>query len=250
MIQKGVHIFLLKSGAVFFRFRNFLFPLFIIVVLIFTKPALFLGRSDVDVAVVILGFITALTGVLLRLFVIGLAYIKRGGKDGRVYADDLVTGGVYAHVRNPMYVANFLAIVGIALIYGSVWVYIIVIPFFAYIYLSIVTAEEDYLRKHFGVQYEVYSKKVNRFIPDFSGLPQTLKQFSYDWKKAIRKDYGTSIGILVGCYALWLCKSYYFYNLSQNKYRIIIVAAPLILLAILYLCARYLKKSGQLSSKT
>ncbi len=248
MIQKAIHIFLLKSGAVFFRFRNSLFPVFIVVTLIFTKPALFLGKSGADIFVVICGFIIALTGAFFRLFVIGLAYIKRGGKGGKVYADDLVTEGIYAHVRNPMYVANFLAVVGMALIYGSPWVYIIIIPLFAYIYLSIISAEEEYLYKHFGAQYEAYCKKVNRFVPDFSGLRGTLKQFSFDWKKAIRKDYGTFIGIAAGSYAIWLCKDYHFYNLSHSEYKIFIMWGPFVLFAMLYSYARYLKKTGRLTS--
>jgi len=248
MIRHIWHDFFLKSGAIFFRFRNFLFPTFIITLFVFTKPALFLGRRDIDVVVVILGFIIALLGILFRLFVIGFAYIKRGGKDGRVYAHGLVTGGIYGHVRNPMYIGNFFGIVGIAMIYGSVWVYIFVVPFFTYVYVSIVVTEEDYLRNRFGAEYEAYCKKVNRFIPNFSGLKDTLEKSSYDWRKAIRKDYGTFIGVLVGCYMTWLLKSYYFYNLKQGKYKLFIILFPLILLGSFYCLVRYLKKSGRLRS--
>ncbi|MDD5491494.1 MAG: isoprenylcysteine carboxylmethyltransferase family protein [bacterium] len=246
MMRKIFHAFLLKSGTVFFRLRNYLFPIFIIMVLVFTKPALFLGREDIDIALVTLGFIISIGSALFRLFVIGLAYIARGGKDGHVYAEGLVTQGIYAHVRNPMYVANFLVVVGITLIYGSFWLYFVLIPFFAYIYLSIVTAEEDYLRSHYNEEFQAYCQKVNRFIPDFSGLRETIKQFPYDWKKAIRKEFGTSIGILAGSYSLWLYKRYHFYNLGQSEYRIFIVEIPLILLAIIYCSIMYLKKTGRL----
>ncbi len=240
--------FVLKCGAVFFRFRNFLFPSFIIMLFAFTRPALFLGRKDLDVFIVLVGLITALAGVFLRLFTIGFAYIQRGGRDGKVFADGLVTEGVYAHVRNPMYVANFLIIVGISLIYGSSWVYFLVIPFFVFVYLSIVAAEEDYLHKHFGPAYQEYCKKVNRFIPDFSGINMTMKRFSYDWKKAIRKDYGTAIGAMVGCYIIWLRKIYYFYDFGRHKHNLALVILTLAILACLYGLALYLKKSGRLSS--
>lgn len=245
-MQKILHSVLLKSGKVFFRFRNALFPVFIILALIFTKPALFLGRKNIDATLVMLGFIIALGAAAFRLFVIGLAYIARGGKDGRVYAEGLVTQGIYAHVRNPMYVANFLVVVGITLIYGSFWLYVVVIPLFAYIYLSITTTEEDYLREHYGAEFAAYCAKVNRFFPDFSGLRETIKQFPYDWKKAIRKEFGTSIGILAGSYALWLYKRYCFYNLGRSEYRIFIVSIPLTLLAIVYCSIMYLKKTGRL----
>jgi protein-S-isoprenylcysteine O-methyltransferase Ste14 len=248
MIRDIWPIFLLKSGAIFFRFRNFLFPVFIITLFVFTKPALFLGRRKIDFVVVILGFIIALLGMLFRLFVIGFDYIKRGGKDGRVYADGLVTGGIYSHVRNPMYIGNFFCILGIALIYGSLWAYIFVLPFFVYIYLSIVVTEENYLRSHFGAEYETYCKRVNRFIPNFSGLRNTLEKFSYDWRKAIRKDYGTFFGVLLGCYLTWLRKIYYFRALKHSKYELLIILFPLILIGLSYCLVRYLKKRELLSS--
>lgn len=239
---------LLKSGALFFRFRNYLFPVFVIVVALFTSPALFLGRRDWDVVVMICGFLIALSGILFRLFVIGFDYIKRGGKDGHVYADGLVTGGIYNHVRNPMYIGNFLGIAGISLIYGSPWVYGLVVPFFAYIYVSIILTEEDYLRKRFGAEFEAYCKRVNRFIPRFNHLKATLEKSTYDWKKALRKDYGTFFGMLVGCTMAWLGKMYHLYGLEQNPHRVPIIALPLVLLGSLYIGVRYLKKSGRISS--
>lgn len=246
MIKTAWRSFLLKSGAIFFRFRNFLFPIFIIILLVFTRPALFLGRKNIDSVIVVAGFLIALAGALFRLFVIGFAYIKRGGKEGRVYADNLVTEGIYAHVRNPMYIGNFFIIVGISLIYGSPWVYIFVIPFFSYVYLSIVVAEENYLLKHFGPSYEAYCKQVNRFIPNFSGLKDTLKQLSYDWMKALRKDYGTFLGVLVGCHITWIIKMYYFYDFASNKYKIPFLVFPFVLIGACYWLVRRLKKSGKL----
>jgi protein-S-isoprenylcysteine O-methyltransferase Ste14 len=239
---------LLKSGAFFFRFRNYLFPVFVIVVALFTRPALFLDRREADLFVVVAGFVIALSGILFRLFVIGFDYIKRGGKDGHVYADGLVTGGIYAHVRNPMYIGNFLGIVGISMIYGSPWVYALVVPLFSYIYISIILTEEDYLRKRFGAEFEAYCKKVSRFVPRFDHLKETLHKSTYDWKKAIRKDYGTFIGVLVGCAMAWLGKMYYFYDLGHSPYRVFIVAFPLVLLASLYGWVRFLKKSGRIAS--
>ncbi|MFH1876249.1 MAG: isoprenylcysteine carboxylmethyltransferase family protein [Candidatus Omnitrophota bacterium] len=248
MIVAAWRTLLLTTGAFFFRFRNFLFPAFVIILLVFTKPALFLGRRDLDAIIVTFGFLVAMLGIFFRLFVIGFAYIKRGGKDGRVYADNLVIEGVYAHVRNPMYVANFFNIVGIALIYGSFWVYVLVIPFFTYVYLAIVTTEENYLHKRFGAEFETYCKAVNRFIPNFSGIKQTLGKFSYDWTKALRKEYGTTFGVLLGCYVMWLRKMYSFYGATFSRHTVFFAVAPVVFLVLLYSFVRYLKKSGRLSS--
>lgn len=247
-MQKAWQRLLLSSGAIFFKFRNFLFPIFVIILLVFTRPALAMARSDVDTFVIIAGCAIALLGGLFRLFVIGFAYIKRGGKDGRVYADDLVTGGVYAHVRNPMYIGNFLIIVGMGMMYGSMWIYALVIPFFAFVYLSIVVTEEDYLKKRFGQGFEAYCKKVNRFIPNFSGFGKTLSEFSYDWKKAIRKDYGTFFGVLIGCYIIWLRKMQYSYGVTFTGNKTFLLLLPLVIVALLYSWVRVLKKRGSLRS--
>jgi hypothetical protein len=187
-------------------------------------------------------------GLAFRLLVIGFAYIKRGGKNGRVYADNLVTEGFYNHVRNPMYVGNFLILVGLGMIYGSAWIYFLVIPFFSFVYLSIVVTEEEYLRGRFGTEYEDYCKRVNRFLPNFSGIRTSLRQFHYDWRKAIRKDYGTFFGALFGCYVTSLWKRYYFHGFPSSKSEILISVFVFILIGLCYGVIRYLKKSGRLKS--
>jgi len=178
--------FLIETGNLFFKYRNLLFPLFIITLFLFTRPALFLNSSKLDKIAVALGILISSTGQAIRFIVIGFAYIKRGGKNGKVYADELVTQGIYNHVRNPMYLGNFLILTGMGIIYGSLHIYLIVIPFFSFIYLSIVRTEENYLKGHFGQKYEEYCKRTPRFLVNLKGIKKNMKQFTYNWKKAIR----------------------------------------------------------------
>ena len=49
-----------------------------------------MGNEELDRWMVLLGILTASAGQLFRFAVIGFAYIKRGGKEGKVYADELV----------------------------------------------------------------------------------------------------------------------------------------------------------------
>ena len=195
-----------------------------------------------------IGALLVMTGLLFRFLVIGFAYIKRGGKDGQVYADKLVTQGFYAHVRNPMYMSNFLIFMGLSLIYGSGTVYFLVIPFFSFAYYAIVVVEEDYLKKQFGASFNEYCRRVNRFFPDFRGVRRSLKEFHYDWRKAIRKDYGTFFGVLMGCYITWLWKSYYFHVFPHNRRDVWSAAFVLAGIVLSYGLIRYLKKSGRLQS--
>jgi protein-S-isoprenylcysteine O-methyltransferase Ste14 len=248
MIRSAWHKLLLQSGGFFFRFRNFLFPLFVTTMFVFARPAPFLGRKDIDTPVVVLGFAVGIFAALLRLFVIGFAYIRRGGKHGRVYADDLVTQGIFAHVRNPMYLANILGIFSITIIHGSRWMYIIVIPSFAYVYYAIVAKEEEYLRGRFGEEYATYCSQVNRFVPTLGGITKTLGSFSYDWRKAVRKDYGTFVVMVVGCYAALLLKLYYVHECNLRGHVLSLLVLPSMFLGALYGVARYLKKSGKLRS--
>ena len=242
------HKVLIKSGSLFFQHRNCLFTIFYIGILLFTRPAFFLGNPQLDRFAVALGVMIALVGAAFRLLVIGFAYIKRGGKNGRVYADNLVIEGVYAHVRNPMYISNFFIVVGIGIIYGSAWIYFLAIPFFSFAYLAIMVTEEDYLRRRFGAEYDEYCRRVNRFFPNFKGIRNSLKEYQYDWRKVIRKDYGTVFGMLVGCYATWLWKQYYFYGLPSSMSDIRGPVFVFIVFGIGYSFFRYLKKSGRLKS--
>jgi len=225
-----------------------LFPAVFISLFLFTRPALFLNRPELDRFIVLLGILIALTGQLLRFTVIGFAYIKRGGKEGKVYADDLVIQGFYAHVRNPMYVGNFLITIGVGIVYGSPWIYFFIIPFFTFVYLAIVTAEENYLRQKFGAQYEHYENTVNRFIPNFNGLQETLKDFKYDWKKALRKEYGTMFGTMAGILLILIWKHYVVFGWAAGQGIIINLALLLIPAILFYGIVRYLKLTKRLAS--
>lgn len=79
--------------------------------------------------------------------------------------EHLVVGGLYRHVRNPMYVAVVAAIVGQALVLGRPTLLI---------YAAVVWAaeaafsrwyEEPALRRRFGPQYEAYRRAVPAWLP-------------------------------------------------------------------------------------
>src|SRR5262249_55643045 len=120
---------------------------------------------------------------------IGLAYIIRGGKDHKVYADTLVTSGLYEHCRNPMYFGNFFLLVGLALASNS-WVFALVaIPLSLGMHKSIVAAEENFLRTKFGPQFDAYCARVPRWVPNFSGIGKTVSGMQFDWRRVVMKEY-------------------------------------------------------------
>lgn len=81
--------------------------------------------------------------------------------------NELVTTGVYAMVRNPIYSAFFLVCIGAILIANNLILFII--PVINWIYMTIMLkfTEEKWLLNLYGQKYADYCKKVNRCIPWF-----------------------------------------------------------------------------------
>jgi protein-S-isoprenylcysteine O-methyltransferase Ste14 len=240
------HEGLVRIGAFFFKTRNFVFPLVYLPLILLTPPHRLLGRTDAEWALDAAGLMIAFSGQALRAVVIGLKYIHRGGKDKKVHADDLVTEGIFAHCRNPLYVGNLMILIGLFMVHNNPWTYLVGIPFFAIAYVAIVAAEEQYLERKFGAQYEEYCSRVPRFAMKFEGLKATLGSFEFDWRRVIRKDYGTifstatlAIGLLVREQVVWS-------GWEGAKTAVVAGCAVEAVVGLLWLGARALKKSGGL----
>ena len=81
----------------------------------------------------------------------------------------MVTDGVYALVRHPIYSAWLQ--ISIAIILFSQNIYLFILPIIFWIILSIALArtEEKWLTDKFGNDYVLYAQTTNRFVP-FSRL--------------------------------------------------------------------------------
>jgi len=144
-----------------------------------------------------------------------------------------------------MCVGNYCMVLGPILMYGSLWGYVVVAPLFAYIYLAITTAEEVYLRDKFGAAYEDYARRVNRFIPNPRGLAASLSEFSYDWRRALVKEYGTFCFTLLSVLILLAWKIRWAYGYEEHKAMIELLCAGCVPVLIFYGVVRYLKKSNR-----
>ena len=240
---------LCRVGDLGFHFRGLLIPGTLVTLLLTTRPSEALRDPSVAHTVTAIGIAIALLGQAIRLFVVGFAYIKRGGKNRRIYADDLVTEGVYAHVRNPMYVGNFLILVGIATVWGSPVAFAIGVPLIGFLYFSIVVAEEAFLREKFGPGYDDYARDVNRFVPRLAGLRETARNSHYDWRKALRKEYGTPHGLGWGLLLLILIRTVRLEGFAGQQHAFLVCAAIGIPWTLLYLAVRRWKMAGGLASR-
>lgn len=77
----------------------------------------------------------------------------------------LVVTGLYLYVRNPMYVAVVSAILGQALIFGSVRLLEYAVFVWLLVHIFVLAYEEPKLRASFGSEYERYCSQVPRWIP-------------------------------------------------------------------------------------
>jgi protein-S-isoprenylcysteine O-methyltransferase Ste14 len=77
----------------------------------------------------------------------------------------LVVGGLYRHVRNPMYVALTAATVGEALVLGQLWLLAYAAALGTITSLWVRVYEEPALRRRFGDQYEAYRRAVPGWLP-------------------------------------------------------------------------------------
>lgn len=136
---------LIRVGQFFFRYRDALAPLVFLMLIVSTKPRLAFGSVRGDALIDGLGILVVAGAQVLRVGVIGYAYIIRGGKNKQVYAEQLVQEGFFAHSRNPLYLGNLVGICGLLVIHNSPSAYMIGIPFSLFLYVTIVVAEEDFL---------------------------------------------------------------------------------------------------------
>jgi len=101
------------------------------------------------------GLVISAVGELLQLWCLSAIAMRR----------ELAVHGPYKFVRNPMYLARFLVILGCVVVLGRPWLiglYAVVYGFYA---VNRVAREERKLAHVFGDAYADYTRKVHRFLP-------------------------------------------------------------------------------------
>jgi protein-S-isoprenylcysteine O-methyltransferase Ste14 len=79
--------------------------------------------------------------------------------------EQLVVGGAYRYVRNPMYLAVLAVIFGQALILRQSILFYYGIAVFAAVFAFVRGYEEPTLSRRFGVEYEAYRRAVPGWLP-------------------------------------------------------------------------------------
>jgi protein-S-isoprenylcysteine O-methyltransferase Ste14 len=111
-----------------------------------------------------LGYAIFAGGTLL--FVVSVVYLKRAflGEVEPV-TDRLITNGPYRLVRHPLYLGMFVATIGLAVAFRSVWGMLIGLVVFVPAGLWRARLEEEALARRFGVEWENYAARTYFILP-------------------------------------------------------------------------------------
>ena len=114
----------------------------------------------------LLGVLLLVTGILILLEAFARFALQGIGTPAPVLpARHLVVTGFYRYVRNPMYVALVLAVLGQSMIQGNL--NLVIYGGFVWLitHLFVVVYEEPTLRRTFGDDYNEFCANVPRWIP-------------------------------------------------------------------------------------
>lgn len=106
------------------------------------------------------GILIILAGTVLWAAAFWGAKIDKGIAENR-----LVTGRVYAHVRNPIYSAFLFLCTGALLIAGNLWLLVLPVAYWLFLTLLMKATEEKWLLRQYGQVYRDYCRRVPRCIP-------------------------------------------------------------------------------------
>ena len=109
------------------------------------------------------GVLVCLMG--LALFLWSLVSFGRSFRVGidKDHPDKLVTTGVFAFGRNPIYTAFAIVLLGQFLIFPN-WILLVYLVAATWLFHRQVLREEDYLKQHYGPEYAEYCRRVRRYL--------------------------------------------------------------------------------------
>jgi protein-S-isoprenylcysteine O-methyltransferase Ste14 len=185
-----------KLGNWLFRWRSYLPLLMLGIALVGMRDFTYPGNSHRwDEAWEVLCLLISFSGLGIRALVIG--YVPEGTSGRNTHSQKalcLNVTGLYSVMRHPLYLGNFFIWLGISL-YVRQWVLglIFVFVFWTY-YEKIIFAEEEFLRKEFGRDYEHWASTTPCILPRFSQWVSPVLPFS--WRKVLKDEYSGFFAII------------------------------------------------------
>ena len=144
-------------------------PLYVITIILMTVISIILSATRFIPVITFtnMRWIFILIGILC--FIIGITLWLKAviidRLDAHIIKNELVTTGVYAYVRNPVYSAFMFVCTGVLLIYGNLVLLVLPIIYWGFMTVLMKLTEEKWLEDLYGKEYVQYRQRVNRCIP-------------------------------------------------------------------------------------
>ena len=194
---------LANQGDFLFRWRSYI-PLLLLFpgAMALSESALFeeYHSEFTEDLWVFIGFFISMSGLFIRWITVGFV---PGGTSGRNTTEQrasvLNTQAMYSIVKNPLYLGNYLTILGV-LISLKVWWFVLLGSLAYSLYIErVIAAEERYLTDKFGKEYTSWAEKTPVFFPNFRLWQKPDLSFSY--KTVLKREYN---GLMAVCSAFFI----------------------------------------------
>lgn len=146
-----------------------------------------------DVGTVSVGLALATLGQIFRIYAAGYIFKNK----------QLATTGPYALVRHPLYLGNFIILVGFTIASNNLYVAIGVVLFFLIWYPAAIAYEDSKLENIFGDEWRAWSKNIRAMIPGRIRIAD-LKSSGWDTYQSLIRNGELPISLYLLSCGIWL----------------------------------------------
>jgi protein-S-isoprenylcysteine O-methyltransferase Ste14 len=149
--------------------------------------------ANLDTGFVILGLALALAGQIFRIWAAGFIHKNK----------QLATTGPYALVRHPLYLGNFLIMIGFTIASANLYVTLAVAVFWLIWYPAAIAYEDTKLERIFEDEWRAWSKNIRAVIPGRFRF-SCLKADGWDTYQSLIRNGELPITLYLGSCGAWL----------------------------------------------
>lgn len=146
-----------------------------------------------DSGTVAAGLAIAVAGQVFRIYAAGFIFKNK----------QLASSGPYALVRHPLYLGNFLILIGFTLASANLYVVAGVIVFFLVWYPAAIAYEDSKLERIFEDEWREWSKSIRAIIPGRFRLAD-LKSDGWDTYQSLIRNGELPISLYLLSCGIWL----------------------------------------------
>lgn len=134
----------------------------------------------------LLGLPLIVVGESLRIW--ALMHIGPKTRTREISAERLITSGPYSHCRNPLYLANFIKILGFMVVSGNPLFAAVAALFYMLEFATMIPYEEGFLAEKFPEAHKCYREAVPAFIPSLEANPRFAAEANFTLAEALQSE--------------------------------------------------------------